>query len=268
MAGAPFRSNGRPSGDNGSPSVPDDAQATGDEEGTQRGPNAEAGEGLDNENERLDEDREPPSFTRTVSDRRVFTTHGKNVKIVDQLKTILSSGRFEPVVTLEQQTTARTSTDKVMDEMRSCSAGVVHVGEEQQLIDLEGNEHTTTNRNVLIEIGTAVALCGRNLILLVEKGVSLPSNLQGLYEVRFEGDKLDHDATMKFLAAFNDFSQTLRARSRNLCPVPGNQVRLARQHKSATYMLLVPLGPLELRQSCWGSIASGGIRAFSCLRDE
>ena len=61
------------------------------------------------------------------------------------------------------------------------------------------------NANVLIEIGAAMALFGRKFILLVEKGVTLPSNLQGLYEVRFEGSKLDYEATMKLLKAFNDF---------------------------------------------------------------
>jgi predicted nucleotide-binding protein len=58
---------------------------------------------------------------------------------------------------------------------------------------------------VLIEIGAAMALYGRRFILLVEKGATLPSNLQGLYEVRYEGEKLDYDATMRLLKAFNDF---------------------------------------------------------------
>ncbi len=58
------------------------------------------------------------------------------------------------------------------------------------------------NPNVLIEIGGAMALYGRKFILLVEKGVSLPSNLQGLYEVRYEGDRLDYEATMRLLKAF------------------------------------------------------------------
>ncbi|MCU1289063.1 MAG: hypothetical protein JWN60_1292, partial [Acidobacteria bacterium] len=43
-------------------------------------------------------------------------------------------------------------------------------------------------------------------ILLVETGTQLPSNLQGLYEVRYDGDKLDYQSTMKLLKAFNDFN--------------------------------------------------------------
>lgn len=61
------------------------------------------------------------------------------------------------------------------------------------------------NQNVLIEIGAAMALYCRKFILLVENGTALPSNLQGLYEVRYDGGKLDYDATMKLLKAFNDF---------------------------------------------------------------
>ena len=50
-----------------------------------------------------------------------------------------------------------------------------------------------------------MALYSRRFVLLVERGVVLPSNLQGLYEVRYEGEQLDHEATMKLLEAFNDF---------------------------------------------------------------
>jgi predicted nucleotide-binding protein len=72
-------------------------------------------------------------------------------------------------------------------------------------MDTEGKEHKMLNQNVLIEIGAAMALYDRKFILLVEKGATLPSNLQGLYEVRYEGEKLDYDSTMKLLKALNDF---------------------------------------------------------------
>ncbi|MEJ1961585.1 MAG: TIR domain-containing protein [Gammaproteobacteria bacterium] len=72
-------------------------------------------------------------------------------------------------------------------------------------MDAGGTERRMLNQNVLIEIGAAMALYGRKFILLVEKGATLPSNLQGLYEVRYEGGKLDYDSTMRLLKAFNDF---------------------------------------------------------------
>jgi len=42
-------------------------------------------------------------------------------------------------------------------------------------------------------------------VLLVEKGVMLPSNLQGLYKCDFEGDRLEYESTMKLLKTFSQF---------------------------------------------------------------
>jgi hypothetical protein len=136
---------------------------------------------------------------------RVFITHGKNTAIVKQIKELLSFGGFEPVVATENHTAAKPVPDKVMDDMRSCAAGIVHVGPEKKVMDPEGGELDMLNPNVLIEIGAAMALYRKRFILLVEKGTTLPSNLQGLYEVRYEGDGLDYEATMKLLKAFSDF---------------------------------------------------------------
>ncbi len=142
-----------------------------------------------------------------AANNRVFITHGKNNDIVHQLKELLAFGKFEPVVAAEHETISKPVPDKVMDDMRSCYAAIIHVGKEIKLLDQQGAEHIFLNQNVLVEIGAAMALYGRRFILLVERGATLPSNLQGLYEVRHEGDKLDYEATMKLLKAFNDFKQ-------------------------------------------------------------
>ena len=136
---------------------------------------------------------------------RVFITHGKQKAIVTQIKELLSFGHFEPVVSIERESTAVPVPEKVFEDMRSCSAGVIHVGAEGKYLDRDGNEHTKINDNVLIEIGAAMALYGKKVILLVEVGVTLPSNLQGLYRCEFSGDRLDYDATMKLLKTFTQF---------------------------------------------------------------
>lgn len=136
---------------------------------------------------------------------RVFITHGKNRKILEQVKEIVTFGKFEPVVAKEHETTSKPVPDKVMEDMRSCQVAVIHVGSEGVLHDKDGNEVPQINGNVLIEIGAAMALYGRNFILLVEEGLKLPSNLQGLYECRYQGEELSMSATMKLLKAFNEF---------------------------------------------------------------
>jgi len=136
---------------------------------------------------------------------KVFISHGKNKKIVGQLKELLTFGKFDPVVSVEQETTSIPVPDKVFDDMRKCSAAVIHVSSEDELLDSEGNKHAKINENVLIEIGAAIALYDKNFVLLVQKGVKLPSNLQGLYRSEYEGENLDYEATMKLLKTFNKF---------------------------------------------------------------
>ena len=143
--------------------------------------------------------------TANWQNNRVFITHGKNSKILGQVKELVAYGKFEPVVAKEHETAAKPVPKKVMDDMRTCRAAVIHVGSEGVLFDKDGNEVHQINGNVLIEIGAAMALYGDSFILLVEEGVTLPSNLQGLFECRYEGDELNMPAAMKLLKAFNEF---------------------------------------------------------------
>jgi hypothetical protein len=132
---------------------------------------------------------------------KVFITHGKNLKILEQIKQVVELGGFVPVVSVQNETVAKPIPEKVMDDMRACGAAVIHVGAEGHLTDGEGKEHTHINPNVLIEIGAAMALYRGRFILVVEEGVTLPSNLSGLYESRYSGEGIQFDAGMKILKA-------------------------------------------------------------------
>jgi predicted nucleotide-binding protein len=136
---------------------------------------------------------------------RVFISHGKQKAIVGQIKELLRSRNFEPVVSVEREATAIPVPEKVFTDMRSCGAGVIHVGVEGKYLDAEGKEHTKLNDNVLIEIGAAMALYGKKVILLVERGVRLPSNLQGLYRCYFKGGRLDYKSRTKLRKTFGQF---------------------------------------------------------------
>lgn len=141
-------------------------------------------------------------LAKTVA--RVFVAHGGSSKIYEQIQELLRFGQFEAIVAEKEESVSKPLSDKVMDHMRACQAAVIHVDAEKELLDGDGNKEIKINPNVLIEIGAAMALYGRRFILLVRKGVALPSNLHGLYEVRYDGDRLDYESTMRLLKAFND----------------------------------------------------------------
>ena len=140
----------------------------------------------------------------SVKKKRVYITHGKDMSFVEPIRKLLKFGEMEAVVSVEKQSVSKPVPDKVMTDMRSCGAAIIHVDAENQLLDKDAKEHIVLIPNVLIEIGAAMALFGRRFILLTKEGISLPSNLQGLYEVRYTGDQLSGDVTIKLLEAIND----------------------------------------------------------------
>lgn len=147
-------------------------------------------------------------FTAAIADdrrrRRVFITHGKNRDLVEPIRKLLEYGELDPVVSVDRQSVSKPVPEKVMDDMRGAGAAIIHVDADRTIVDKEGNDHVLLNPNVLIEIGAAMAFYGKRFILLVRDGVKLPSNLQGLYEVRYAGDVLDAAATIKLLEAIKD----------------------------------------------------------------
>src|SRR5258708_24767074 len=119
--------------------------------------------------------------------KKVFITNGKNKAFIDPIKKLLAFGELEAVVAAETQTVSKPVPAKVMEAMRSCGAAIIHVEDERHLVDKEAKEHVVLNENVLIEIGGSMALYGERVILVVKEGVVLPSNLHGLYQVRYTG---------------------------------------------------------------------------------
>lgn len=138
------------------------------------------------------------------ANKRVFITHGKNQEFLDPIKKVISYGKYEAVVAQEKQSVSQPVPDKVMGLMRSCGAAIIHVDVEKVLKDSDGKDVQVLNYNVLSEIGAAMALYGRRFILLVKEGVKLPSNFQGLYEVRYSGEKLDANDAFKLLESMQD----------------------------------------------------------------
>lgn len=141
--------------------------------------------------------------TEEIKKPRVFISHSKNKKIVDQIKEILDFGQFEYVVAEETETVAIPIPDKIFGLMRDCDCAIINVSADEQEKRVDGTYGI--NPNVLIEIGGAFLKYNRKVILLVDKKIQLPSNLQGLYRSEYEGDELTFNTAMKLQKALIDF---------------------------------------------------------------
>jgi hypothetical protein len=139
-------------------------------------------------------------------DRRVFITRRENQKITAQVKELVEFERFEPIIAQHRETAAMLAPHHLMNEMRGCDTAVIHVCSDA--VWLDADRQPRVGGDALIEIGAAMALFGRNFVLLVEEGVALPSTLQGLCECRYSGDELSMPVAMKLLRAFEDFMRS------------------------------------------------------------
>lgn len=146
-----------------------------------------------------------PSSSVLEPELRVFITHGKNMVVVDQVKTTLEIASIKAEVAVEEESTAIPVPDKVFGAMRRCNAGIICVSAE------EGADPETlvVNQNVLIEIGAAFVLYDKRVVLLWDKRVPVPSNLQGLYRCEYEGDELSWTTGMKLMKAIQGFKEAL-----------------------------------------------------------
>lgn len=158
-------------------------------------------ENTDSEKEHLDTSKQSAPFPPESGVFKVFITHGKNMNIVEQVKDVLDLYDIEYEVAIEEETTAIPVPQKVLAAMRRCQAGVMVVSADDENAATTG----TINNNVLIEIGAAFVLYDQKVVLLWDKQLKVPSNLQGLYRCEFEGGQLSFAAGTKLAKAVKGF---------------------------------------------------------------
>jgi predicted nucleotide-binding protein len=131
----------------------------------------------------------------TTHKPRIFISHSKNIKILNQIKSNLEFGGFSYNVAIETETTAIPIPEKIFGMMRSCNCAIVNVSADESEKREDGSYGI--NANVLVEIGAAFLAYNQRVILLVDKRLTLPSNLQGLYRCEYQGDELDSSAVTR-----------------------------------------------------------------------
>lgn len=177
--------------------LPTQVPETGEQEGE--------GDGIDGEN-RSDEEivmaalGDRQTLAQADKTLRVFISHGKNKELVEQVSTILDLADIAYEIAVEEETTAIPVPEKVLSSMRRCSAGIIIVS-----VDDPTAASLMVNENVLIETGAAFVLYDRRVVLVWDKRLPVPSNLQGLYRCEFEGDELGWGEGVKLMKTLRNF---------------------------------------------------------------
>jgi predicted nucleotide-binding protein len=137
--------------------------------------------------------------------QRVFITRRDSGKVIEHVEEFVASGQFEPVVARERGLAGGALLYDLVKQMCGCDTAIIHVT--AGIAGADADRQPRISDDVLIEIGAAVALYGRQFVLLVEDGIELPPNLHGLCECRYRGDELSRPAMMRLLSAFSSFMQ-------------------------------------------------------------
>lgn len=144
----------------------------------------------------------PPS-PPVVHKPKVFISHSKNQKILSQIERILKFGQFDYEIAEKTETTAIPIPDKVFGSMHNCNCAIINISADEKERKEDGSYGI--NQNVLVEIGAAFLLYNKRVILLTDKRITMPSNLQGLYCCYYEGEELGFEAVMKVQEALINF---------------------------------------------------------------
>jgi predicted nucleotide-binding protein len=152
---------------------------------------------------KIDSTEEPSSVT--IVNPKIFISHGKNMAIVEQLKVMLDLNNLEYEVAVEEETSAIPVSEKVFNAMHNCNAAVITVTADET--EKRANGEYGVNQNVLIEIGAAFVLYQKRVILVWDKNVEVPSNLQGLYRCEFTGTEFSWADGMKLMKAISNFKK-------------------------------------------------------------
>lgn len=143
-----------------------------------------------------------PAAMAEIQDQRpvtaIFVGHSKGTKVLEQVKQLLELADLRAEIAVEQETGAIPVPDKVFDAMSQSDAAIICVTADSEQQD--GDDYHV-NPNVLIEIGAAYVRHDKRLVLLWDRRVQVPSNLQGLYRCEFEGDELSWEAGTKLQKA-------------------------------------------------------------------
>ena len=136
---------------------------------------------------------------------KIFISHGKNMDIVEQIKTLIDLANLDYEVVVETETAAIPIPEKVFSAMRRCNSAVICVSADEN--DKKEDGTYGINQNVLIEIGSAFVLYDKKVILVWDKRILIPSNLQGLYRCEYTGDELSWGTGIKLMKALNEFKK-------------------------------------------------------------
>lgn len=125
----------------------------------------------------------------SVNTQNVFVSHGRNAAIKKIVSEFVQKQNFKPILYKNDSIIGDTIVENLEKLTNQCSYAIVIMTKE----DFQINNNVRTRQNVIHELGWCQALYGRkHVLILVEEGTELPSNIDGISHKRFNNENIEN----------------------------------------------------------------------------
>ena len=136
-----------------------------------------------------------PQTKMTTEAPKAFIAHGGRSGILDKLREFIEALGIKPIIVELSPTRGMTVDEKVNKHIKDADCGIV-LATKGGIVDTTGTKPKQHPRlNVIDELERLRAAFPEKTILLVERGVDLPSNISGLTYEPFVGQSMDRAFT-------------------------------------------------------------------------
>ncbi len=151
-----------------------------------------------------DLDRIEPLRQPLTEKMRVFISRGADANVLPQVRTALGLVDIESEVSMRKNAEDTTPLPRgVVESMRRCDAGIIVIAKNDCREQCPGE--CALDSSLQIEIAATFALYDRRVLLLCEKGTTVPAKLKGLSYCEYEGSDLSWDAGVQLIKAIKGF---------------------------------------------------------------
>ncbi len=124
----------------------------------------------------------------------IFLAHGKNKKVLEQLKAILGQFNIPFKIATEEPNLGRPVSSKVRETMQACNCAILLFTADEEFKDLEGKTIWRPSENVVHELGACSYLYENRIVVIKDDKIQFPANFKDLGYISFKEDNLQEKA--------------------------------------------------------------------------
>jgi len=139
---------------------------------------------------------------QSINGLRMFISCRSHLESIDQIKLTLELADVTCHIAHRNQDEKIPMSAEIFHAMRRCDAGIVVIARDDFRKDTDG---AYLKEDVLAEISAAYVHFDRRIVLLWEKGFSIPANLPPMHLCEFEDESLSWAAAVDLMKTVKDF---------------------------------------------------------------